>query len=150
MEAMSAVRAPRERRRRSASESLLSIALGLEAVLVFFVALAVFRFDRLTPALAFGGGVVVVLLLLFAARMLRYRWGVWLGWALQAGLIATGILLPLMFFIGAGFAAIWVFCFVAGRRLDRRTAAEPETEPTSTEPITPPSTTEPPSRSTHD
>jgi hypothetical protein len=147
---MSAVREPRERRRRSASESLLSIALGLEAVLVFFVALAVFRFDRLTPALAFGGGVVVVLLLLFAARMLRYRWGVWLGWALQAGLIATGILLPLMFFIGAGFAAIWVFCFVAGRRLDRRTAAELETESSNTEPTTPPSTTEPPSRSTHD
>lgn len=129
-------RGPRVRRQRSASESLLSIALGLEAALVFFVALAVFRFDRLPPAAAFGGGAVVILILLVAARTLRYRWGVWFGWALQAALIATGFLLPLMFFIGAGFAAIWIFCFVAGGRLDRRNAAS-----TTPSPTTPSSTT---------
>ena len=136
---MSVPREPRMRRPRSASESLLSIALGLEAALVFFVVLAVFRFDRLPPAVAFGGGVVVILILLVAARMLRSRWGVWLGWALQLGLILTGFLLPLMFFIGAGFAAIWIFCFVTGSRLDRRVAAPHETSspniplPTQTE-----------------
>jgi hypothetical protein len=156
---MSTGREPKGRRRRSASESLLSIALGLEAALVFFVALAVFRFDRLTPAVAFGGGAVVILILLVAARMLRYRWGVWLGWVLQVGLIVTGFLLPLMFFIGAGFAAIWIFCFVTGGRLDRRTATSAtessatestRTESTSTEPSTLPTHTEPTSRSTHD
>lgn len=156
---MSGTRERKARRPRSASESLLSIALGLEAALAFFVALAVFRFDRLPPVVAFGGGAAVIVVLLVAGRMLRYRWGVWLGWALQAALIATGFLLPLMFFIGAGFAAIWIFCFIAGGRLDRRTAASatlpptagpPTAEPPTTQPSTPPTHTEPPSRSTHD
>ncbi|MEO6943240.1 MAG: DUF4233 domain-containing protein [Lacisediminihabitans sp.] len=141
---VSAQREPRRRRPRSASESLLSIALGLEAALVFFVALAVFRFDRLPPGVAFGGGVAVILILIVTARMLRYRVGLWLGWVLQVALIATGFLLPLMFFIGAGFAAIWVFCFVTGARLDRRTLTS------TSDPSGLPNHTEPPTRSTHD
>lgn len=133
------VQATARRRQRSATESLLSIVLGLEAVLVFFVALAVFRFDKLPPVVAFGGGAAVIVVLLLAGRMLRYRWGIWFGWALQAGLIATGFLLPLMFFIGAGFAAIWVYCFITGLRLDRRNAAlregaAPESSPTQPQP----------------
>jgi hypothetical protein len=116
-------RKTRIRRQRSATESLLSIVLGLEAALMFFVALAVFRFGVLPPVAAFVGGAVVIVLLLAVGRMLRHRVGMWLGWALQLGLIATGFLLPLMFFIGAGFVAIWVYCFVTGVRLDRRNAA---------------------------
>jgi len=126
--------APRQRRRRSAAESLLSIALGLEAALMFFVSLAVFRFDVLPAAVALGGGAAVILLLLVVGRFLRFRVGVWLGWALQVGLIATGFLLPLMFFIGAGFAAIWTYCYITGTRLDRRNAAlSPPPTPTHTE-----------------
>ncbi|MEO7122876.1 MAG: DUF4233 domain-containing protein [Lacisediminihabitans sp.] len=127
--------APRVRRQRSATESLLSIALGLEAVLMFFVALAIFRFDLLPAAVAFGGGAVVVVLLLAVGRMLHFRASLWFGWVLQAGLIALGFLLPLMFFIGACFVAIWVYCFVTGVRLDRRNAAlraEPSTITTPT------------------
>jgi hypothetical protein len=37
-------------------------------------------------------------------------------------LVATGILLPAMWVIGLGFAAIWIFCFVKGRQLDRAKA----------------------------
>ncbi|MHB1171732.1 MAG: DUF4233 domain-containing protein [Lacisediminihabitans sp.] len=111
----------RPARVRTASESLLSIVLGLEAVLVFFVTLAVFRFDKLPPALAFGGGAALFVVLLLAGRLVRYRWGVWAGWLLQLVLLATGFLLSLMFFIGAGFVVIWIYCFITGRRLDRRT-----------------------------
>jgi hypothetical protein len=114
---------PRRRRARSATESLLSIVLGLEAILVFFVALTVFRFGALSPALAFGGGAVLIVVLVLVGRMLRFSWGVWLGWFLQVLLIAIGFLVPLMFYIGAGFAAIWIYCFIVGRRLDRRNAA---------------------------
>jgi hypothetical protein len=123
VEAMSASVPPRVRRQRSATESLLSIVLGLEAVLMFFVTLAVFRFDVLPPMAAFGGGAAAIALLVVVGRMVRFSLGVWLGWALQLCLIATGFLLPLMFFIGAGFGALWVFCFVTGTRLDRRNAA---------------------------
>lgn len=115
---MTAASASRPRRERSALESLLAIALGLEAALVFFVTLTAYGLRALPPVAAFAGGAALIVLLIVTGRLVRYRWGVWLGWVLQAVLIATGILLPVMFFIGAGFAGIWVFCFVKGRQLD--------------------------------
>jgi hypothetical protein len=122
---------PRSRRSRTATESLLSIALGLEAVLTFFVTVTAFGLKVVPPAVAFGGGAALFVLLLVAAWLTRYPAGVWLGWVLQAALIATGVVLTLMYVIGAGFAALWIFCFVTGRRLDARavTSESPSTEP---------------------
>ena len=94
------------RRQRSASESLLSIALVLEAVLVFFVTLTAFGLKALEPLPAFLGGAGLIVALVLVSGLLRFRWAVWLGWVLQAVLVATGILLPIMFFIGGGFVAI--------------------------------------------
>jgi hypothetical protein len=106
------------RRQRSLTESLLSIVLGLEAVLVFFIALTVFGLHALPPAEAFGGGAVLALLLALATRVVRYPWGVWVGWVLQAVLVATGILLPALYIAAAFFVALWVFCFVRARQLE--------------------------------
>lgn len=116
-------RRTRVRRVRSASESLLSIALLLEAVLVFFIVMVAFGLKLLPIPVVFGGGAMLVALLLVAGRLAGGPVGVWIGWVLQVALIALGILLPLMYFIGAIFAAIWIYCFVTGRRLDRRKAA---------------------------
>jgi hypothetical protein len=131
---MSAPAAPpprRPRRRRSATESLLSIALGLEAALVFFMTMAVLGLQLLPALVALGGGAALMLALVATTQVLRHRWGVWLGWVLQPALIATGVVLTLMYVIGAGFAALWIFCFVTGRRLDARavTSESPSTEP---------------------
>jgi hypothetical protein len=114
-----AVSAPR---RRGATESLLSIVLVLEAFVVFFVALVVFGLRILPPAAAFGGGALFIVVLVAASRAARYRWGWALGWVLQAALTATGILVPLMYVVGIGFAALFSYCFFTGRRLDRRNA----------------------------
>lgn len=113
----------RTKRERSATESLLSIALGLEAIVMFFVMLTAFGLKAVTPAVAFGGGIAFIVALVLVSGLLRHQWGVWLGWALQVALIATGFLMPAMFFVSAIFVAIWVFCFVKGRQLDRAKAA---------------------------
>jgi hypothetical protein len=110
----------RVRRERTATESLLSITLALEAVLVFFVALAVFALKTLEPLPAFVGGAVFIVVLALCGRLVRYPAGVALGWVLQVALVAVGILVPLMYLIGAGFLALWIYCFVKGRQLDRR------------------------------
>jgi Protein of unknown function (DUF4233) len=116
--------APRKLRRiRSVTESLLSIVLGLEASLVFFLVLVIYGLKLLDPALAFGGGAALFALLLIGGRVLRYPWGVWFAWVLQVLLLATGILVPLMFLVAAIFIAIFVYCFVRGGQLDRRNAA---------------------------
>lgn len=111
---------PATRRARTASESLLSIVLALEAALMFFVTVTAFGLKVVSPGVAFGGGAVLFVALLLTARFVRYNWGVWLGWAFQAVIISIGVLMPLMFFIGAGFLALWIFCFFTARRLDSR------------------------------
>ena len=114
--------APQPRRPRSVTESLLSIVLGLQAILVFFVALTAFGLRALEPLPAFLGGALFIVALIVVAGLLRYEWGIWLGWVLQGLLIATGIVLPAMFAVGSGFVAIWVYCFVRGRQIDRNKA----------------------------
>ncbi|MCU1543380.1 MAG: hypothetical protein JWM50_1245 [Microbacteriaceae bacterium] len=119
---------------------LLSIVLALEAVLVFFVTLVVYGLRSLEPGVAFGGGAVLIVALLLTGRLLRHPWGVWIGWMLQVVLLATGLLVPLMYLIAACFLAIWIYCFVKGRQIDRQKADFAVTEPPPTEPpVTEPS-----------
>ena len=112
----------RVKRSRSATESLLSIVLLLEAILVFFVTLAAFGLRVVPAGFAFGGGAVLFIVLLLVGRIVRYPSGLALGWLMQAMLILLGLVLSLMYFIGAIFLGIWIYCFIVGRRLDRRTA----------------------------
>ena len=118
------------RRQRSIQESLLSIALGLEAILVFFVTLTAFGLKALPPATAFIGGAAFIVALVLGAALQRFEWGVWVGWVLQVALLATGFILPLMFFVGALFVALYVFCFVKARQLTNQAALPNNTKET--------------------
>ncbi|MGL4339966.1 MAG: DUF4233 domain-containing protein [Rhodoglobus sp.] len=112
----------RVRRIRSTTESLLGIVLGLEAVLMFFVTLTVFGLRSVPAVAALVGGGLLILVLLVAAGLLRYRGGVWFGWLLQGMLVATGIVIPVMFAVALVFVGIWIYCFVRGRQIDRQRA----------------------------
>jgi hypothetical protein len=124
----------RPRRARSVTASLLSIVLVLEAIVLFFASLAAFGLKVLEPglpawaALPLGGGFLI--LLLAASLVLRWPWGIAIGWVLQAALIATGIRLPPMWIVGIGFALLWIFCFTRGRRIDHARPASTQGEPT--------------------
>ncbi len=120
---MSAETARPPRPRRSATESLLSIVLALDALLVFFVMMTAFGLDLLPPAIVFGGGIALIVVFAAAGRLVSRSWGVVVGHAPQVVLISLGFLLPAMFFVGVVFLALWLYCFFAGRRLDRRNAA---------------------------
>lgn len=115
-------RRPRPARDRSATESLLSIALLLESFLFFFLGLVLFALRVLPPAVSLGGGIGLLVLTLACSRVQRFRWGIALGWTLQAVILATGFLEPVMVLVGLGFVGLWIYCFVTGRRLDRRNA----------------------------
>ena len=116
-------RAPRPRRERSATESLLSIVLVLEALLVFFLTLVVFGLDQLPPVPAFVGGGVLLLVIIALSGAMRHPSAVWIAWLVQVALILAGFLVPIMFAIGIGFAGLFTYCFVTGRRLDRKNSA---------------------------
>jgi hypothetical protein len=40
------------------------------------------------------------------------------GWLLQAGLVAAGVVVPLMYFLGVVFAALWWAAVHFGRKVD--------------------------------
>jgi Protein of unknown function (DUF4233) len=109
-------------RERGARESLLSIVLGLEAAVIFFAALAVFGLHLLQPILVFSVGAALIVVFAVVSRTQRFVWGVGLGWLLQAILLSTGLVVPLMYIVAAGFIALWVFCFIRGGTLDRAKA----------------------------
>lgn len=77
-----------------------------------------------TPALVGSG--VVALGCLVCCALLRHRIGIVLGSVLQLVAIAMGFVVPMMFVLGAIFAALWIACLVLDRRLAARRAAEPD------------------------
>lgn len=119
-------RSRRQRRERGVTETLLSIVLVLEAVVLFFATLAINGLSDIPDALvlAIGGGLIA--LFVVVAMLQRWGWGVVLGGILQVVLIAAGVVHGFMFVIGAVFAGLWVWCLVRARRIEesRRTAAE--------------------------
>jgi hypothetical protein len=111
---------PRVRRTRGVRESLLSIVLGTEAVIMFFATLVVFGLHILPPIPAFVGGGVAFVVLIALAGLQRYRAAVYVGAAAQVGLILLGILTPAMYVVGALFGALWLYCFLRSRQIERQ------------------------------
>ena len=96
--------------------SLEGVALGLTTPVMISVA----GVDTAT-ALWVGLGLAVASLLL--AGMLRGEWAYALGWAVQLGAIGLGVVIPLMFFLGAVFALLWGTAYFLGRKIERERAA---------------------------
>ncbi|GGE87173.1 DUF4233 domain-containing protein [Mycetocola zhadangensis] len=111
------------RQRQSVQQSLASIVLGFELVVVFLAALVAFGLKALSAPVALIGGAVLCLVIVATLGLLRHRWGIIVGWVVQGVIVATGIFVPIMFIIGALFAGMWVYSMVAGGRIDRQKAA---------------------------
>ncbi|MET0725348.1 MAG: DUF4233 domain-containing protein [Leifsonia sp.] len=116
--------AARVRRARTLTESLGSIVLGFELVVVFLAALVNYGLPTaglvsIGPVGGLVSGGVLCLLIIVAIGLLRHPVGIWLGWAVQAIIILAGLLNPVMFFIGAIFAAMWTYAMISGARIDR-------------------------------
>jgi Protein of unknown function (DUF4233) len=61
-------------------------------------------------------GGLLALACLAVAGMLRRPYGYRLGWVLQGLVVATGLVVPAMFFLGALFAVLWGVGLQVGRR----------------------------------
>lgn len=93
-------------------------------VLVFLLALpGMVLVDHVawTPALLAVGGASVGAIL--ASGGLKKSWGYPLGWLVQIGAVAMGLMTSMMYAVGIVFLAIWVMSFVMGRRIEQRPTA---------------------------
>ncbi len=111
---------------------LAAAALGLEAVVVFFAALVAIGLtvpaeDGLSRTTLLVGGLVLAVVFVLAAGIVRRPGGIAIGWVLQLVLIALGLVVPVMFVLGALFLLMWLWFLRLGKRVDgdrRRWAAD--------------------------
>ena len=102
---------------------LAATTLLLEAFVVFFATLVASRLltgpggPSVGAVFAVGGALTVVFVL--ATGVVRRPGGLVVGTGLQVVLVALGVLVPVMFLVGAVFAALWFWLVGIGRRIDR-------------------------------
>ena len=99
---------------------------GLVVLFATLVALDLSDVDH-TVLWSVGGGAAVLCLLL--AGLLRYRWAYVAGSVLQVALVASGVVVPLMFFLGLLFAALWFLALYLGRKVERLQQSAAPTPP---------------------
>lgn len=108
---------------RSTRKSLASVVLGFELVIVFLGGLTIFGLEATSPReLGIVIGIVLALIIVLGLALMRTPAGLPVGWAVQVAMLATGFILPGSFIAGGLFAALWVYCWVVGGRIDRQRA----------------------------
>ncbi len=124
-------RTPRVRRQRGARESLASIVLGFESIIVFLGGLVLYGLKALPAGIEPWWGIVIgavlAVALIATSGLVRYDWGIALGWFWQMLIIAGGLLEPALVVVGVIFGAMYAYATIKGGALDRRNAARAAT-----------------------
>jgi hypothetical protein len=108
--------------KRSIQRSMCAAILVLEAIVLFLTGVVTIGTTDLGAGRSVLLGVGLALLCVVAAGMLGRRGGYALGWLVQVVSVALGVVVPVMFFIGALFAVLWATAYVLGERIDREKA----------------------------
>ncbi|MFF3633658.1 DUF4233 domain-containing protein [Streptomyces sp. NPDC002250] len=118
--------------------TLCSSTLIGEFFVIGFAALVAMKDpDLSTSTVWLVSGIAMVLCVLLCGVVTRPG-GVALGWALQLALIASGVFVPTMYFMGAVFAALWWASAHYGRKVDEAKARfAAQREPAESGPSTP-------------
>lgn len=117
---------PRQRRRRGAAESLATIVLGFESLVAFLGGLAVYGLKSLPQPIAPWWGIVagttLAVLMILTTRFTRYRWGIAMGWVLQAVVALGAFLIPAFALVALVFGGMYAYATIKGAAIDRRNA----------------------------
>jgi Protein of unknown function (DUF4233) len=104
----------------AATRRLCSTVLIMEMVVIWLAIPVALAVDHARPQRVGVAGVVLavaaVVLAVLARR--RLRWAIIGGTVLQALVIVAGVIVPVMYFLGAIFAAFWIIGLRLGHRLD--------------------------------
>jgi hypothetical protein len=85
---------------------LTSAVLIFEAIVVLLAIPVAVVIGGAQPGAAWALGALSIACLVLPAAFGR-SWYIWAGWFLQGLLIATGVLVPMMFILGILFAGLW-------------------------------------------
>jgi Protein of unknown function (DUF4233) len=101
--------------------AMCGAVLGLESVILLLTVPVLIAVADVDVAWALAAGIGLAVLAVVAVASLRHPYGYWLGHVVQVGAVGLGFVLPVMFFLGAIFAALWVLALVLGRRVAEST-----------------------------
>ena len=123
---MSADEPAAPRRTRGARESLGSVVLGFESIIVFLGGLVVYGLrvlpDGIEPWWGIVAGSVLALVMVVIAGLLRHSWAIAVGWALQVVVLLGGFLAPALVVVAIIFGGMWAYATIKGASLDARNA----------------------------
>ena len=113
------------RRQRGIRESLGSIVLGFELIVLFLGTLVAWGLHAGPAALVITGGAVLVVLSAVGIVTMRYPVGAGIGFGVQILAIVSGIWVHMMFIVGVIFLAIWIYAMYQAGKIERQIAAQP-------------------------
>jgi hypothetical protein len=96
-----------------------STVLILEALVVLLAVPIAINVSNVNATYALVTGIALAGLLVLTVGVITKPIAVPIGWVLQVLVIASGIIVPTMFFIGGLFALLWFFAVRTGQREDR-------------------------------
>lgn len=111
--------------------TLCASVLTFESIVVLLAIPVAIVVQGVTPAVGIGLGGALIVACLYVAGSQKKPWGVGAGWILQAIIIATGFVVPTMFFLGIVFAILWFYAIRVGKRGDAIKAAREAQEAAS-------------------
>jgi hypothetical protein len=99
---------------------LCATVLIMEVVVIWLAIPVALAVDHASPRRAGVAGVALAVAAITLAVLARWRlrWTLIGGSVLQVLVIAAGAIVPVMYFLGAIFAALWVIGIELGRRYD--------------------------------
>ncbi len=106
---------------------LCATVLIMETIVIGLAIPVALAVDHASPRRAgiAGAALAVAAVVLAALARRRLRWTLIGGSVLQVLVIAAGAIVPVMYFLGAIFAALWVIGIGLGRRLRRSVLTRP-------------------------
>jgi hypothetical protein len=93
-----------------------------EFFVIGFAGLVAMKSDDVSMTAVWTVCGVLMLVSLLLCGMITRPGGIQLGWVLQVALIASGFVVPTMFFLGALFAGLWWASVHFGRKVDEAKA----------------------------
>lgn len=93
--------------------------LGIEIIVIFIAGLTAYGLTMAPAVQVWVTTGIVGLLCLLALGLANRPIGIGFAAAVQVVLIASGIIIPTMWFLGGVFAIIWLIGVLLGRKIDR-------------------------------
>jgi hypothetical protein len=103
---------------RSVQRSLCAAMLILQAVVLGLTTPVMISVADVDVSTAVWVGLGLTLACVVTSGLLRRSWAYLLGWAVQVASIGLGFVVPMMFFLGIVFAALWAGAYFLGRKID--------------------------------